>query len=408
VTLPDGLGGRRDVLLGEHDSDESWDEYNRVLAAWKAAGRRLLAAAATQADLTVHELVLAYWCFVERYYVKDGEPTSEQADLRSALRFVRQLYGPTPARDFGPAALKAVRQAMIDHPITRTVKVKDPVTGEAREEVKVLRHGLTRKVINKHAGRIKRMFAWAVQEGLVPPSVHQTLACVAGLKKGKSAARERPRVKPAPDAWVEAVLPLAPPTVRTMIEVQRLCGCRPQDIVQLRAIDIDMTGPVWEYRPPRYKTEHSNEEDSPDRERVVFLGPKAQALLKPYLTLNVMDYLFSPKRAEEARNAKRRQGRKTPKWPSHMRRKAKGRTRAPIRDSYDVTTYRRAIARACLKAGVPVWRPNELRHARGTEVRKRYGLEASQAVLGHAELGVTQVYAEADRDTAKRIMAEIG
>jgi integrase len=304
--------------------------------------------------------------------------------------------------------LKAVRQAMIEHPITRTVKVQDPVTGEAREEVKVLHHGLTRKVINKHAGRIKRMFAWAVEEGLVPPSVHQALACVAGLKKGKSVAREKPRVKPAPDAWVEGVLPLVPPTVRTMIDVQRLSGCRPQDIVQLRAIDIDMTGPVWEYRPPRYKTEHRNEEDSPDRERVVFLGPRAQALLKPYLTLNVTDYLFSPRRSEEARNAKRREGRKTPKWASHMKRTPKGRTRAPIRARYDVTTYRRAIARACLKAGVPVWRPNQLRHARGTEVRKRYGLEASQAVLGHAELGVTQVYAEADRDTAKRIMAEIG
>jgi integrase len=247
-----------------------------------------------------------------------------------------------------------------------------------------------------------------VEEGLVPPSVHQALACVAGLKKGKSAARETPRVKPTPDAWVEAVLPLVPPTVRTMIEVQQLSGCRPQDIVQLRAIDIDMAGPVWEYRPLRYKTEHRNEEDSPDRERVVFLGPRAQALLKPYLTLNVTDYIFSPKRAEEARNTKRREERKTPKWPSHMKRKPRGRTRAPIRDRYDVTTYRRAIARACLKAGVPVWRPNQLRHSRGSEVRKRYGLEASQAVLGHAELGVTQVYAEVDRETARRVMAEIG
>jgi integrase len=297
---------------------------------------------------------------------------------------------------------------MITHPIAVIVKVKHPATGEVREEAKVLRHGYTRKVINKHASRIKRMFAWAVEEELVPPAVYQALACVAGLKKGKSAAREKPRVKPAPDAGVEAVLPLVPPPVRTMIEVQRLAGCRPQDIVQMRAIDIDMTGPVWEYRPPHYKTEHRNEDDTPDRDRIVFLGPRAQALLKPYLTLNVTDYLFSPKRAEEARSAARRAERKTPRWPSHMKRKAKGRTRAPIRDRYDVTTYRRAIARACRKAGVPVWRPNQLRHSRGTEIRRRYGLEASQAVLGHAELGVTQVYAEVDRDTARRVMAEIG
>jgi integrase len=73
-----------------------------------------------------------------------------------------------------------------------------------------------------------------------------------------------------------------------------------------------------------------------------------------------------------------------------------------------VASYRRAIRRACLKAGIPVWCPLQLRHSRGTEIRKRFGLEASQACLGHAELGVTQVYAEVDRDTARRVMGEIG
>jgi hypothetical protein len=48
----------------------------------------------------------------------------------------------------------------------------------------------------------------------------------------------------------------------------------------------------------------------------------------------------------------------------------------------------------------------QLRHAAGTEIRKRFGLEASQAVLGHAELG--QAYAEVDRETARRVMGEIG
>jgi hypothetical protein len=77
----------------------------------------------------------------------------------------------------------------------------------------------------------------------------------------------------------------------------------------MRAIDIDMTGMVWEYRPQTYKTEHHNQDDAPEQERVVFLGPKAQALLKPYLTLNVSDYLFSPARAEELRNKQRRKKR---------------------------------------------------------------------------------------------------
>jgi hypothetical protein len=59
-----------------------------------------------------------------------------------------------------------------------------------------------------------------------------------------------------------------PPTVRAMIEVQRLCDCGPQDVVGMRAIDIDRSGAVWEYRPRRYKTEHKNDGNDPDRERV--------------------------------------------------------------------------------------------------------------------------------------------
>jgi hypothetical protein len=62
--------------------------------------------------------------------------------------------------------LKAVRQAMIDHTITRKVKVTDPETGEVRQEERVLRKGLARRFINKQVGRIKRMFSWAVEEEL--------------------------------------------------------------------------------------------------------------------------------------------------------------------------------------------------------------------------------------------------
>jgi integrase len=71
-------------------------------------------------------------------------------------------------------------------------------------------------------------------------------------------------------------------------------------------------------------------------------------------------------------------------------------------------SYARAIARACKKAGVPVWAPNRLRHAVGTDVRERYGLEAAQVVLGHTKADVTEVYAERNQELARRVMAEIG
>jgi hypothetical protein len=188
VTLPDGLGGRRDVLLGPHDSPQSRSEYDRIIAEWLAAGKRLPASVlgpAGRSDLTVNELVLAYWKFAQGYYVKNGVPTSEVATIGHMLRFVRRLYGDELAREFGPLKLKAVRQAMIDHPVTRTSKQIDPVTGEASEQVRILRKGLARRFINKQISRVKRMFAWAVEEELVPAETHAALDRVAGLRKGK-------------------------------------------------------------------------------------------------------------------------------------------------------------------------------------------------------------------------------
>jgi len=44
-----------------------------------------------------------------------------------------------------------------------------------------------------------------------------------------------------------------------------------------------------------------------------------------------------------------------------------------------------------------------LRHSRATDLRRLYGIEAAQTVLGHAELEVTQVYAERDAEAALAI-----
>ncbi len=132
----------KDHYLGKYHSPESWEKYHRLVAEW-LAGQKLPPLPPVEAaePITVSQLVLRYWRFAQSYYVKDGQPTSEQAVIRQVLRFVRKLYGSTTARDFSPKSLKAVRQAMTEHKIT--IKVK------------VLRHGLCRKVINKQVGRIR-------------------------------------------------------------------------------------------------------------------------------------------------------------------------------------------------------------------------------------------------------------
>ena len=57
---------------------------------------------------TVTEVVVAYIEFATGYYRKDGKPTNEVRMIKTAIKIVRELYGRTPAAEFGPLALKAV------------------------------------------------------------------------------------------------------------------------------------------------------------------------------------------------------------------------------------------------------------------------------------------------------------
>lgn len=77
-------------------------------------------------------------------------------------------------------------------------------------------------------------------------------------------------------------------------------------------------------------------------------------------------------------------------------------------DEYSTRSYRDAIHRACLRAKIDRWNPNQLRHAAATEIRKRFGLEAAQVTLGHSNANVTQIYAERDLSKAAEIMRQVG
>jgi integrase len=235
VTLPDGLGGRRDVLLGKYGTAASRAGYARVIAEWEASGRYLPQSVATVADLTINEMVARFWPHAKQHYRhQDGTPTNELNDFKYSLRPLKHFYGDAPAKGFGPLALKAVRQKMIDG-------YEHPKYG--------LQRPLCRGVVNQRIGRIRRMFKWAVENELVPPSVLLGLQAVRGLQQGRSPARETEPVKPVPVTFVEAILPHVRPPVAAMVRLQLLTGMRPGEVVIMRAIDLDTTGPIWLYRP---------------------------------------------------------------------------------------------------------------------------------------------------------------
>jgi len=257
---------------------------------------------------------------------------------------------------------------------------------------KMLDQGLCRTLIDARVGQIKRLFKWASSEQLVPATTYQGLLCVEGLRRGRSAAPEPAPVTPVPDKDVEAVLPFMCPTVRAMVELQRLSGMRSGELVLLRGADVDRSQAVWVYRPAKHKTAHFG------HTRLVPLGPQAQAVLRPFMPDHQEAYVFSPISAMEERNARKRSLRKSKVQPSQVCRKRSNPLRVPS-DRYDTKSYYRAVQYALVKArrsGVQVghWHPRQLRHTAATRIRKRHGLDAARAVLG---LGPRRIRCSAGR-----------
>jgi hypothetical protein len=97
-----------DHYLGPWRSKASLVEYDRLIGEWLAAGRPTSLAA--QNDLAFVELIASYKKYAKLYYVKDGKPTGTQSYIGVALDLLRASYGRTNAIEFGPLALKALRQ----------------------------------------------------------------------------------------------------------------------------------------------------------------------------------------------------------------------------------------------------------------------------------------------------------
>jgi integrase len=299
--------------------------------------------------------------------------------VKLALKPVREMYGETNASAFGPIAFKAIRAKLVDA-------------------------GLSITTIRDRMGIIRRMVGWGVEAELLPGDALHRLQAVAPLKASRDKVKPAKKVKPAPEEHIKAILPHLNPTVRAMVEIQALTGMRPGEVWRMTTAQVDRTGDLWVYSPLKHKT------DGWHKTRDIPLGPRAMEALRPWLKADPDAILFSPREASErhyeACRRPDRPARKASKAKAPKRRKKK----PPYlrRETYNKNSYAQAIERACVRAGVPVFRPNRIRHTYATRVRHEYGLEAAQVLLGHSKADVTQIYAERNLALAVEIAQKIG
>lgn len=404
----------KDHYLGPHNTKASRIEYDRLIGEWLAAGRPSTPAA-PQHQITVSELIAKFWSANAQRYTKHGRETKAADNYRRVLRALKERYGRTLAIEFGPLSLKAMRAVFVER-------------------------GSSRSTCNDCALMTRKVFRWGASEQLIPAAVPDALMCVAGLRKGETQAAEPVPVLPVDDATVDATLPHLSPVVADMVRLQRLTGARPGEICSLRPGDVDRTGDVWKYTPAEHKTEHF------ERDRVIFLGPKAQAILAPYLLRPADAFCFSPAESEKKRRAVLTENRTTPLSCGNKpgtNKKRKPDTRPGNR--YETAAYRRAICRGCeIAFGMPpalrnprqqkggdgkpldevqvrhlqdlarqwrakhVWTPHQLRHSAATEIRHKFGLESVQVVLGHAHARMSERYAEKNQELAAQVAREVG
>lgn len=381
VTLRDSLTReRRDFYCGDWGDPAANRRYNQVLGEWLANNRRLRPLVD---DCAVAELVHQWW-------QPEAWARGERSCQEAVKGLLLKLHAATPVSAFGPIALRAVRQVMVDR-------------------------GWSRRYANRQTQRIIAVFRWGESHELCPAGKAASLRELEPLREGDAPDAEP--VRPVADAVVEATLPHLPPVIADAVRLQRLTGARGDELLRLRQVDI---GPDWTARLTRHKTA------SRGKRRTIIFGPRARGILARLLSPTT-----DPDRHIFAYAGLRRESRVTPAvyrraiaraceaaFPPPLglaRRRVPARGRKAGSERWETIREWQARLGPDRWAELQAWRddhhwhPHQLRHTAATGIAAEHGLVAAQLVLGHASARVTDaVYAERDLTEQRRIMEEMG
>jgi integrase len=356
--------GGRDYYLGPHGSEEARRRYAELISTLVQNGQQ--APAEKRPDAPAGLLVcdvLARWVIHARgYYSERGR---EREQFRLALRPLERMFGMTPVALFDADCLRDVQQAMLDgswmeegdrlHP-------RAPKSG-----------GWSRPVVNARVKRVRTVWRWAEEKKLVAPGTWAALCGVKPVRPNRPGAREPQRAKTTTMAEVRAVCRRLTSVLRAMVLTQFWSGMRSGELREMLLSELDRTGEVWVYRPGRHKTDYLG------HSRSVYLGPRAQAVLRPFVRL-----------AQSS-------GQDGPVFPSP---RGGG---CWTRDGYS-----HACRVAADAAGLPHWHPYLSRGATRMRLSRGASDEAARAGLGHRSFDVTEKYGSLDESLARDAAARLG
>ena len=145
-----------------------------------------------------------------------------------------------------------------------------------------------------------------------------------------------------------------------MVKVQRFSDVRPCEVREMKfnmISEVKKNGKtVWIYIIPRKQATKRS-----DHPRLVFLDGICRKILKKYKKIRKPDeYVFRSQKEKDT--------------------------------CYTKDTYKQAIERACIAAGIEVWNPGQIRHRGTTEIAKKFGDKVAAACAGHTNTKTTNRY----------------
>ncbi len=266
---------------------------------------------------------------------------------------------------------------------------------------------LSRDTIRQCVKYVRKCFAWGVVEGKVGHDHAGGLLLVEAPTKGK--VKEKQKRQSISRETSDKIAPYLSPPLQTAVELLWLTTARPFEVLGLRVEEIRRSGTILLRSGASLDLETEGvwaavleEHKTADKgfERVLFFGPRSQALLTPYLSSS--GYLFKPFEGRAFQLAALAQKLSTTGKGSKKPVKGDAGERRPGQ-FYTSHALAKAVEKACKRAKVAHFSPYSIRHSASATVRDAHGKEAASVFMGHKPKDVTDGYVGTDLKLAAKV-----